>query len=218
MKDYRRTLVADAYGGYDGVVAGNQLIRAGCWAHCRRKFVDAEKVAQEIVRETVVLIRLLYKVETHAAQLNPVARLELRRQESVPVLAQLHGRLLDWKQELLPKHLMAEAVGYALNQWAELNVFARDGAVPVDNNQSEREIKRHVLNRKSSLFVGNPRGGRTAAILSSLTSTCRRHEINPQLYFTQLQVNLPVWPVRDLAAWLLDQWKLSQAGLPQAAS
>jgi len=33
-------------------------------------------------------------------------------------------------------------------------------------------------------FVGNPRGGRTAAILASITSTCRRHEIDPQLYFT----------------------------------
>jgi len=43
-----------------------------------------------------------------------------------------------------------------------------------------------VLNRKNSLFVGNPRGGRTAAILASLTSTCRRHQIDPQLYFTQL--------------------------------
>jgi len=30
------------------------------------------------------------------------------------------------------------------------------------------------------LFVGNPRGGRSAAILASLTSTCRRHEIDPR--------------------------------------
>jgi hypothetical protein len=68
-----------------------------------------------------------------------------------------------------------------------------------------------VLNRKNSLFVGNPRGGRTAAILASLTSTCRRHEIDPQLYLTQLLVNLPAWPVRDLDAWLPDQWKRRQA-------
>jgi hypothetical protein len=56
----------------------------------------------------------------------------------------------------------------------ELNVFCSDGAVPIDNNVSEREMKRVMLNRKNSLFVGNPRGGRTAAILASLTSTCRR--------------------------------------------
>jgi len=58
-------------------------------------------------------------------------------------------------------------------------------AVPIDNNVSEREMKRVVLNRKNSLFVGNARGGRTAAILASLTSTCRRQDIDPQLYLTQ---------------------------------
>jgi hypothetical protein len=36
-------------------------------------------------------------------------------------------------------------------------VFTSDGSVPIDNNASEREMKRVVLNRKNSLFVGNPR-------------------------------------------------------------
>ena len=70
---------------------------------------------------------------------------------------------------MLPKRPMAEAIHYALGQWTELNVFCSDGAVAIDNNVSEREMKRVVLNRKNSLFVGNPRGGRTAAILASLT-------------------------------------------------
>jgi hypothetical protein len=106
---------------------------------------------------------------------------------------------------------MAEAVNYTLGQWTELGVFCADGAVPIDNNVSEREMKRVVLNRKNSLFVGNPRGGRTAAILASLTSTCRRHQVDPQLYLTQRLMNLPSWPVRDLDAWLPDQWELHQA-------
>ena len=72
-------------------------------------------------------------------------------------------------------------------------------------------MKRVVLNRKNSLFVGNERGGRSAAILASLTSTCRRHQVDPQLYLTQLLMNLPTWPQRDLAAWLPDQWKLRPA-------
>ena len=52
------------------------------------------------------------------------------------------------------------------------------------------------------------RGGRTAAaILAGLTSSCHRHEIDPQVYLTQLLMNLPSWPARDLVAWLPDQWK-----------
>jgi transposase len=97
-----------------------------------------------------------------------------------------------------------EAVNYCLNQWNELNVFAEDGYVPIDNNVSERKVKRIVLNRKNSLFVGNERGGRTAAILSSLTSTCKRHRIDPQQYLTQLLTNLPSAPISELGRWLPD--------------
>ena len=90
----------------------------------------------------------------------------MRQSQSVPILTDCAKSSGRWKDQLLPKHPMAEAVGYTLNQWTELNVFAADGAVPIDNNVSEREMKRIVLNRKNSLFVGNERGGQTAAILS----------------------------------------------------
>jgi len=211
LKGFTQTLLADAYGGYNGVVAGNSITRAGCWSHARRKFVDAEKTAPEIAREAVSLLRGLFAVEKQAKEVSVEQRLQLRQQQSVPLLTELRQRLLRWKQQLLPKHPLAEAVNYTLSQWAELNVFCSDGAVPIDNNVSEREMKRDVLHRKNSLFVGNPRGGRTAAILASLTSTCRRHEIDPQLYLTQLLVNLPSWPARDLDAWLPDNWKLLHA-------
>ena len=127
-------------------------------------------------------------------------------------LAQLREKLLVWKERLLPKPPMAEAINYALGQWAELNVFCADGAVSIDNNISEREMKRVVLNRKNSLFVGNARGGspRRPAILASLTGTCRRHDVDPQLYLTQLLTNLPSARKSELSAWLPDQWKLLQ--------
>jgi len=211
LKDYRQVLLADAYGGYNGVVAGNEITRAGCWAHMRRKVIEAEKAAPEIAREAIELVRALYVREKQAKDLSAIARLELRQEESAPVLALLREKLLEWKQQLLPKHPMAEAVNYALGQWTELNVFCSDGAVSIDNNVSEREMKRVVLNRKNSLFVGNPRGGRTAAILASLTSTCRRHDIDPQLYLTQLLTNLSQVRKSELPNWLPDQWKQLQA-------
>jgi transposase len=206
LGDYKQTLLADAYGGYDGVVVGNEIRRAGCWAHARRKFVDAEKTHPSIAAEAVGWIKRLYAVEERGKALAIEARLALRQKESIPILAALKEKLLTWKDQLLPKHPMAQAVAYALNQWTELNVFAGDGSVPIDNNVSEREMKRIVLNRKNSLFVGNERGGATAAILSSLTSTCRRHGVNPQQYLTQLLTNLPATPISQLADWLPDQW------------
>jgi transposase len=106
--------------------------------------IDAEKAAPEIAREAIDLVRSLYAVERQARDLSLMARLELRQEESMPVLAQLRKKLLEWKEQLLPKHPMAEAVNYALGQWAELNVCA-DGAVSIDNNVSEREMKRVIL-------------------------------------------------------------------------
>jgi transposase len=183
LKDYTQVLLADAYGGYNGVVAGNAITRAGCWSHARRKFVEAEKSAPEIAREDVTLMDALFAVERQANDVSIAERRELRQKQSVSILAQLHRKLLIWKEQLLPKHPMADAVNCTLSQWEALTVFTADGAVPIDNNVSEREMKRVVLNRKNSLFVGNPRGGRTAAILASLTSSCRRHDMDPHLYF-----------------------------------
>jgi transposase len=208
LKDYKQILMADAYGGYDGVVVGNDITRAGCWAHARRKFVDAEKSHPQIAAEAVAWVKRLYAVEERGKALDAAARVALRQQESTLILSSLKDRLFAWRDRLLPKHPMAEAVGYALNQWEELNVFTTDGAVPIDNNICEREMKRICLNRKNSLFVGNERGGMTAAILSSLTSTCRRHNIDPQRYLTQLLTNLPATPISQLEQWLPDRWRL----------
>jgi hypothetical protein len=204
---YQQTLLADAYGGYDGVVVGNDITRAGCWAHARRKFVDAEKSHPSIAAQAAGIIKRLYAIEQRGKTLAASPRLTLRQAESVPILRELQDQLHAWRDRLLPKHPMAEAINYTLNQWTELSVFAHDGVVPIDNNVSEREMKRVVLNRKNSLFVGNERGGQTAAILSSLTSTCRRHDIDPQHYLTQLLTNLPATPISQLSNWLPDAWK-----------
>ena len=110
LKNYWQVLLADAYGGYNGVVAGNEITRAGCWAHMKRKIIDAEKAAPEIAREAVERVRALYAVERQCKDVSVEERLKLRQQQSAPLLAQLRERLLAWKEQLLPKHPMAEAV------------------------------------------------------------------------------------------------------------
>ena len=76
--------------------------------------------------------------------------------------------------------------------------------MPIDNNISEREMKRIVLGRKNHLFVGKEKGGRTAAVLASLTSTCLRHGVDAQRYLTQLLTNLPTTPMNQLDQRLPD--------------
>lgn len=135
--------------------------------------------------------RRLFAIEEPIKNWEPAKRLAVRREKTVPVLAELDELLLSGKQELLPKHPLAQAIGHLLNQWKPLNTFVVDGAVDIDNNLAEQEMKRQAINRKNSLLVGNQRGGRNAAILSSITSACRRHGVDPQLCLTQLLTNLP---------------------------
>jgi transposase len=210
LGNYNQVLLADAYGGYEGICVEKQIIQAGCWAHARRKFVDAQKLYPAIAAEALGLIGNLFAIEERAKPLSCADRLSMRQAQSAPVLEQLRQRMLDWKGQLLPKHPMAEAVGYVLNQWKPLTAFVADGAIPLHNNLAEQQMKRIALGRKNYLFVGNERGGRTAAILSSITSTCRRHDIDPQLYLTQLLANLPAVPMSQLEQWLPDVWKRRQ--------
>jgi len=108
---------------------------------------------------------------------------------------------------------MAEAIGYALNQWGPLTLFTTDGAVPIHNNLAEQQMKRIALLRKNALFVGTVRGGETAAVISTITSTCQRHEINPQVYLTQLLAGLQRTPISQLDQWLPDRWKAAPTSL-----
>jgi transposase len=213
---YQGTLLADAYGGYDGIAIEKSIVLAGCWAHGRRKLVDSHDLCPEIAGEVLVRIRRLFAIEEPIKGAAPMERLAVRQEKSVPVLAELHELLLSRKEKLLPKHPVAQAMGYLLNQWKHLIVFARDGAVDIDNNLTEQEMKRQAINRKNSLFVGNERGGRTAARLSSITSTCRRHGVDPQFYFTQLLTNLPKAPMSEVDDWLPDAFK--RRGLDPAAA
>ena len=88
-------------------MAGNQITRAGCWAHLKRKVIDAEKSAPEIAKEAVERVRALYAVERQAQNATVEARLQLRQSQTAPLLVQLRERLLAWKEQLLPKHPMS---------------------------------------------------------------------------------------------------------------
>ena len=213
LTGYNQVLLADAYGGYEGICLEGGMTRAGCWSHGRRKVIDSRALMPTIGDAALELIGRLFAIERQADQqkLSADDRLTLRKEHSSPVIEELREKLAIWKSQLLPKHPMAQALSYIQNQWAPLTVFLQDPSVPIHNNLAEQQMKRIALARKNFLMVGNERGGQTAAILSSLTSTCQRHQINPELYLTQLLANLPDTPTSQLNQWLPDQWKIRHA-------
>src|SRR5690242_19433418 len=89
----------------------------------------------------LLLIAHVYRVEERARGWNAEERLALRQRESRPVLAKLHGYLLDIQTEVPPKAPEGRAVRYALNNWAALNRYCEDGDLEIDNNRTQRSIR-----------------------------------------------------------------------------
>jgi transposase len=84
------------------------------------------------------------------------------------------------------------------------------GFLAIDNNAAEREMKRIVIGRKNWLFVGSPRGGQTAAVLFSFTSTCQRLGVEPWRYLRDVLERLPSHPPERLGELLPDEWARAQ--------
>ena len=111
---------------------------------------------------------------------------------------------------MLPKSPMAEAFGYALNNWTALARYTEAGFLAIDNNVAEREMKRIAIGRKNWLFVGSPQGGQTAAVMMSFTSTCHRLDVEPWAYLQDVLTRLPTTPSGGLDALLPDRWQAEQ--------
>src|SRR5437588_5916246 len=134
----------------------------------------------------------------------------MRQDFSVPILERLHEWLQVERAQVLPKSPMAEAIGYALNRWTALTRYTEAGFLAIDNNVAEREMKRIAIGRKNWLFVGSERGGHTAAVLFSFTSTCQRLCVEPWAYLRDVLTRLPTTPASELAALLPDRWPASR--------
>ncbi len=175
LRGFQGFLQCDAYAGYDELFRWSQgaIIEVGCWAHARRKFVEAQKTSPRETHEAVVRIKQLYAVEHEAKAFDVTERRSLRQQKSVPLLAALKPWLDQLAVTTLPKSPLGEAVTYARNQWDALNVYVTDGALAMDNNLAEREVKPFAIGRKNWIFFGSDDGGRRLAILSSFTATCQ---------------------------------------------
>ena len=104
----------------------------------------------------------------------------------------------------MPKTPIAEAIHYALNQWAALNVYLHDGNLAIDNNAAERAIKPFAIGRKNWMFFGSDRGGQALATLASFTATCQLLKINPWTWLRDTLTNLPATPAAQLTTLLPD--------------
>lgn len=218
LASYSGYLQADAYGGYDGIFSGGSVIEVACWAHARRKFYDAQDSDGRRAAQMLAQIGELYAIEREAQSADHAARAALRQERSVPVLA----RIKDWldveDDVVLPRSPMGQAITYAKNQWAALNVYVTQGFLNIDNNAAERALKRVAIGRKNWLFAGHDDAAQNHARLWTLIASAERHGIDPQRYLTSVLAKLPATPPTDLDPFLPNIWKREDADQPFPAA
>jgi transposase len=206
----RGQCTVDFLQGFDGYlnVGGYQAYEltkatlAGCWAHARRKFVDAEKGMPKgkSGKATMAInhIKKLYAIETRARQENTIEDAFKIRQDNAPeILANYKGWLEKSAQQVPPKSLLGKAIQYNLNQWDKLTVYLTDGRINIDNNRAERAIKPFVIGRKNWLFANTGNGARSSAMLYSMIETAKANGLIPYEYLVTLFEVLPTRKEED---------------------
>jgi hypothetical protein len=194
LAGYEGYLVADAHVVYDHLYADGRVTEVTCWAHCRRYFFKALSSDPERAKHALGLIGALFKIERAIKTAPRKKRERVRAKHSAPVVE----RFLSWCDAEWPALLedtpIYEGVRYARNQSVGLSRFLRVGRLPLDNNVSERELRRQAVGRKNWLFVGSDDGGHVNSVFTSLLASCRMHEIEPWAYLRDLLCLLPRWP------------------------
>jgi hypothetical protein len=207
LRGYRGYLHADAYGGYDGIYleSNGTIQEVACWAHARRKFYDARESSPRQAHQVLGWIQRLYEIEDRAALLDVVARQTLRQLEAVPILDRIEAWLAA-PGDVLPKSALGKAVTYARNQWAALRRYVTDGRLTIDNNASERRLRAQAIGRKNWLFIGAEQAGHRAAVLYTVISSAKRHDLDIWAYVRDVLERLTRGEP-DLDALLPNRWK-----------
>jgi transposase len=212
LADYTGYVQADAHAGYDGLFgpsAAHPKVEVGCWAHAHRYFEAARDSAPAWACQALGFTGALFDIE---AKMREERRSEAevqayRQRASVPILVDFKKWLEATAEAALPKSPLGEAVRYARNQWSALQRYTEAGFLEMTNNASERMNKIIARGRINWLFVGSPQGGATAAVLFSITATCRRLEMDVFAYLRDLLTRLPSQPVDRLDELLPDRWR-----------
>lgn len=187
LVDFQGILQTDGYSGYNTLRLRDDIINIGCFAHCRRRFNDALKVAGQtttgLAAKAIQFIGKLYRIETMIKAYTPDAKKAYRQEHAKPILNAFFSWLMEKQPHILPKSQLGNAFTYTINQWSQLSAYIEHGEVNIDNNWVENQIRPFALGRRNWLFVGNERGGHAAALLYSLIQTCKVNNINTRVYF-----------------------------------
>jgi transposase len=186
---------SDGFSGYAFLDNQPGVTHVGCWAHARRRFVEAAKVAKGgSAGVAVATIGKLYAIEKHVKDqdLPAEALVQLRRERAQPILDDFKTWLDRRATQLAPKSLLGRAVHYTLGQWNRLVAYVDHPFLTPDNNLAENAIRPFVVGRKNWLFSGTAEGAAASAAIYSLIETAKANRLDPFRYLSHLFQHVPL--------------------------
>ena len=206
LEGFSGVLITDGYSGYNKVQGAE---RAGCWAHMRRKWLEAMPEGADAktgkAAEGYEFCNRLFELERQFEGLTAEERLIQRKEKSGPILE----AYWTWLNTIArPTGKLKDAVTYAQNQKAHLSAFLEHGEIEISNNQVENAIRPFVVGRKGWLFADTPQGAEASAIIYSLMETAKANSLRLDDYLLHLLSILPQraeqnkdFEIDDLLPW-----------------
>ena len=210
LPDYHGTVMVDGYDGYEAVCQAQMIKRLGCWAHARRKFVEAQRAGGKKSKSpnadhALKLIGNLYTLEKALAGAKADERYQQRQQQAKPVLDQLQAWLQQTLPTVPPQTALGKALYYLHHQWPRLIGYLEDGHYPIDNNRVENAIRPFAIGRKNWLFSNSVAGVKASANVYSLIETAKANGVEPYHYLRRVFTELPkantVEDIEQLLPW-----------------
>ena len=195
LDGYRGYVMTDDYAGYNALGAQTGVERLGCWAHARRKFMEAQKVQPKgkTGRADIALnlINKLYGIERDLKAGSESERKIGRHEQSLPILAQLKSWIEKTQPQVTAQNALGKAISYLASNWSKLERYVEEGYLPIDNNAAERAIRPFVIGRKNWLFSDTPKGAAASARLYSLVETAKANGQEPYAWLRYALERLP---------------------------
>ena len=211
LKDYHGAIQSDGYDVYSKFTGMEGKTMLGCWAHARRKFVDAMKENERLASEALVYIGDLYHIETLTAEMTNDERKKKRREMAYPQIIKFE----EWMQmkyfDPSMGPLMRTAIEYTFKRLPKLSMYVNDGSWHIDNNGVENAIRPLAVGRKSYLFCGSDASAVRASMIYSFIATCKAAGIEPREWFEDVIRRIPEYEngKADVTHLLPKNWKAS---------
>jgi transposase len=211
LGNFEGRLQTDDYIAYERGIGGPKMVHAACWAHPRRRFVDAVKLNRQDAASirAVKLMDELFAIDREAseAQMDHAARHRLRLDKAPPLLDQIREHILATSKTVLPESAAGKACSHTLALWPKLIRFLEYPQLELSNNLAENSMRPVAIGRKNWIHIGSEQAGPRVAAILSVVESCRRLKISVRDYLGTILpglANTPIQRVPELTptAWI----------------